>query len=69
MENQKQFFLNLRKNLDIARTQRALKTLEKQAKRFVKELPSTTDERIIKIAKIDLRKFLRLVKKKAKQLG
>lgn len=65
----KEFFLNLNEQIEGARTLAALRVLSKHGRRYVNDLPSTTDKKILKQARSGLKRSLRLIKKKSKELS
>lgn len=64
----KQFFSNLNDRISIAKTQMALKVLAKQGRKFVNNLPPTTDPKIKKMARLNFSKSMKKIKIQSKKL-
>lgn len=68
MENHKEFFENLNENIKEAKSRKTLKILEKQGKKFITHMPSSTDSHIKKESKRELNLSMKLIKKQYKIL-
>jgi len=68
MEDYKEFFDNLNRNIREAKSRKTLKILEKQGRRYVINIPSYTDSKIKKEIKKEFKENLKLIKKQYKKL-
>lgn len=63
MENHKDYFNNLNRNIRNAKSKKALKILEKQGRKYITHMPDSTDSRIKKDCKKEFSESLKLIKK------
>ena len=68
MENPWNFFRALNKNVKEAKTRKTLKILEKQGRKYIKEIPSSTSTNIQRSAKREFKESLKLIRKQHKKL-
>jgi len=68
MENHKEFFDNLNKNIREAKSRKTLKILEKQGKKYIMHIPDYTDSKIKKDCKREMNESMKLIKKQYKKL-
>ena len=60
------FYNNLNLHISNARTKKALKVIKKMGQNHIRNLPSTTDSKIIRKAKIEQKKLELNIKRKEK---
>jgi hypothetical protein len=68
MENHKDFFDNLNRNIREAKSRKTLKILEKQAKKYVINIPSYADSKLKRECKSEMNRSMILIKEMYKKL-
>jgi hypothetical protein len=68
MENHKEFFDMLNRNIRNAKNKKTLKILEKQAKKYVINIPSYADSRLKRECKKEMNRSMLLIKEMNKKL-
>jgi hypothetical protein len=68
MENHREYFNNLNKNIRNAKSRKTLKILEKQGRKFITNIPDYADSKIKKDCRKEFSDSLKLIKKQHNSL-
>lgn len=68
MENYKQFFYSLNRNIKDAKNKKTLKILEKQGRKYIVSIPDYADPKLKKECKKEFKESQRLIKRQYKKL-